>query len=132
MNGHCHNEVLKSLGVDGGALPTIAFYLPKQKSMSMLIGKFDSESVELQVEKLIRGSATNVFPMQNLEIFKKDCESDKYWRAGEEKSQEDIDLENQILREILEEEKAKKKVEKEEKKPKKKKGKKKKNKEADL
>ena len=93
----------------------------------MLIGKFDSESVELQVEKLIRGSATNVFPMQNLEIFKKDCESDKYWRAGEEKSQEDIDLENQILREILEEEKAKKKVEKEEKKPKKKKGKKKKN-----
>lgn len=62
------------------------------------MGKFDSESIYLHIEKLIRGTARNLFSLsKEVEIFEKNCE-EKYWRQGEEKTQEEIEMENQILR----------------------------------
>lgn len=74
---------------------------------------------------MIRGTARNLQSLtKNIELFDKNC-GDKYWREGEQKTQEEIEMENQILREILEEEKAKKAAEKSEEAKKKKKKKKK-------
>jgi hypothetical protein len=110
INVTCHPEWLKYFEIDQFQIPTVVFYYPEKELQANLIGKFDEETVSDHEDRFLKGKLPTWAPKTP---FKKmvmtsssECQSQDF---EAEKSQEDLELEEEILREILEEEAAREK-----------------------
>uniref|UniRef100_A0A7S3MVM5 Uncharacterized protein n=1 Tax=Strombidium inclinatum TaxID=197538 RepID=A0A7S3MVM5_9SPIT len=138
VNVTCHPEWLKFFDIDPFQVPSVAFYIPDKNVVGKLIGKFDLETIQDHQEKFVRGKLPTWAPKSKpsqMVVEEHNCqaaiaeEQDSSNGIGE-MTDEDKALEEEILREIMEEQAEREKKEAEESKRKKKsdKGKKKKGK----
>ena len=86
-------------------IPTVIFYLPEKDKSAHLIGKFDYDTIKSHEQKFVNGKLST-FPMKtkahDLVIQDLDCTNIQVDLGAEATSSE---LEDEILKEILEEEK---------------------------
>ena len=107
INVTCHPEWLKYFEIDQFQIPTVVYYYPEKELQANLIGKFDEETISEHEDRFLKGRLPTWAPKtaHKKMVFtsSSDCQSQD---AEAEKSQEDLELEEEILREILEEEEA--------------------------
>jgi len=96
---------LEKFEVNPMFIPTVIFYLPEKDKSAHLIGKFDYDTIKNHEQKFVSGKLAT-FPMktkaQDLEIKDLDCPNLQINLGAEATNSE---LEDEILKEILEEEK---------------------------
>lgn len=112
VNVTCHPEWLKYFEVDAFQIPTVVYFYPEKNKQATLIGKFDSEGIETNQDKFLKGKlpSWNVkVPISQMKMEEKDCQA----VVEDFVSDEDAELEAEILREIMEEQAAREKEEKE-------------------
>ena len=102
INTTCHPEWLKHFEIDQFQLPTVVYYYPDRQLQANLIGKFDKESIDDHSERYLKGKLPTWTPKTDLKSMKmesRDCSAP----LDDGATQEDQDLQDEILREILEE-----------------------------
>ncbi|EAS02957.1 hypothetical protein TTHERM_00494090 (macronuclear) [Tetrahymena thermophila SB210] len=109
----CHSEILAALEIYEDNLPNYILYNGSQKHFSALIGRFDVENLENFTLRGIQGKTRIQTLPQELKLTDHDCQvqHDKIKKQREEyerQQQSNNDLEDEIAREILEEERLKK------------------------
>ncbi|CDW85441.1 UNKNOWN [Stylonychia lemnae] len=127
INASCHSYLLEKFEINPMFIPTVIFYLPEKDKSAHLIGKFDKETIQKHESKFVNGKLST-FPMKvkadDIQIQDLDCPNIQLDIGTEASFETDQGLEDEILKEILEEEKERESQRKSEKKTKKKKDKK--------
>lgn len=116
VNVTCYPEWLKHFNVDPFQIPSVVYYYPEKELQANLIGKFDQETIGAQAEDYLRGRLASWKPStkaSDMKIESRDCQAgfEDSASAGDEQSEADRLMEEEIMREILEEEAARKKEE---------------------
>jgi hypothetical protein len=108
VNTTCHPEWLKHFEVDPFQVPSVVYYYPEKSLQANLIGKFDQETIEEQSDNFLRGKLASWANKNEIVMESKDCQLAE---LDSEQDEADKALEEEILREIMEEEAAKKSAE---------------------
>ncbi|KRX06280.1 Thioredoxin-like fold [Pseudocohnilembus persalinus] len=138
----CHSEILFPLNLSDQEIPNFIAWSESKKAISKMIGRFDREALILFIDKVLKGHVSfQPINYNDFEIKNYDCVV-QHQKLLERKQQQEqnqgtgSELEDELLKEILEEERLKREaLEKEfeeESGSKKKRKKKKKNKKTDL
>ena len=109
VNATCHGEVFSYFDVDPTAIPTVVFLHYNHLKYGTMIGRFDRESIEEHEEKFKSGK----LPLQDIKVDKRELqftEVDCQIPFMNEVVDDDEDF-NEILAEILAEEKARREAE---------------------
>lgn len=93
----------------------MVYYYPEKQLQANLIGKFDQETIGAQADKYLRGRLATWKPTTNssdMKVESRDCQAAlEQSGSADEQSEADRLMEEEIMREILEEEAARKKEE---------------------
>ena len=125
INATCHPEWLKHFEVDAFQIPTVVFYYPEKERRANLIGQFDKATVQDHEDRFLKGKLAGwkpKTPHSQMKMEAKDCSLG----FGDSSEGGSSDLDDEILRENMQEEEERRKqaeqeAEEEEKKAKKKK-----------
>ena len=129
LNATCHDEILRDFQINIDSLPTAIIYIPAKDIYTIMIGTFDSDSINSFMNKVINGRVA----MQNITKDKFKLESKDCSLIKEEIIQdEDDDVLKEMLAEIAKKEEEERLAKEQEAKNKKNKKKKKNNKKEDL
>ena len=112
VNVTCHPEWLKYLNVDPFQIPSMTYYYPGRELQSNHIGKFDKLSIADSADRFLTGKLANYKSKTahgNMIMEAKDC-SVAIGSGDDEQSEADRLLEEEIMREIMEEEAEKRKL----------------------
>jgi hypothetical protein len=88
--------------VDPFQVPTVVYYYPEKSLQGSMIGKFDKSTIEEHSDNFLRGRIPTRKPKTHhdeMYVATRDCQS----ASAEFVSDEDRELEDEILREIMEE-----------------------------
>eukprot|EP01017_Pseudomicrothorax_dubius_P015240 TRINITY_DN1763_c0_g1_i1.p1 TRINITY_DN1763_c0_g1~~TRINITY_DN1763_c0_g1_i1.p1 ORF type:complete len:179 (-),score=73.88 TRINITY_DN1763_c0_g1_i1:113-601(-) len=113
VDGKCQSELLMKLNIPLEYLPTAISYVPSKKLFSQLVGTLDKDGLRIFAENALKGRvSTNGIDGGSFDLIDRDCEQeyerlDEIARRASEASKEGSDLEDEILKEILEEERRK-------------------------
>jgi hypothetical protein len=98
----CHPEWLKYFEIDQFQIPTVVYFYPEKELQANLIGKFDYETIEDHSDRYLNGKLPTFTPkvsLSNMKSESKDCSLS----LDDTTSESDKELQDEILREILEE-----------------------------
>ncbi|KAM3143769.1 hypothetical protein pb186bvf_004045 [Paramecium bursaria] len=105
LDSTCHDELLVQFDISEDSLPNFVVYNSARKQYSKLIGRFEYDYINRFIETYSKGKASSN-SIAHVDIHEKDCE--EYQRKKQEQSSGLSDFDNEILKEILEEERIKK------------------------
>eukprot|EP00825_Cyclidium_porcatum_P040439 TRINITY_DN5111_c0_g2_i5.p1 TRINITY_DN5111_c0_g2~~TRINITY_DN5111_c0_g2_i5.p1 ORF type:complete len:672 (-),score=172.46 TRINITY_DN5111_c0_g2_i5:332-2347(-) len=123
IDGICQTQVLQALQMSDLDLPNFIYYSESKQSFGKIIGRFEYETLALFVHNSLKNTiAMNPLNFTELQIQNVNCEEthQKYLSRQVETDQNKSEEDDEILKEILEEERIKKEQLKKEFKPEKK------------
>jgi hypothetical protein len=100
VNATCQENFSTKFNVNLGSLPNLIAYIPSREVYTMLIGTFEMENLDIFIDKVVRGQSN--FSKMEKKLIKLDdikCEEIKEFSENLE--------DDEILKEILEEERKK-------------------------
>lgn len=102
INVTCHPEWLKYFDVDPFQIPTVVFYYPEKERQANLIGQFDKATIQDHEDRFLKGKLAGWKPQTthpNMKTEEKDCSLGLNDASGDSS-----ELDDEILREIMQEE----------------------------
>ena len=112
INITCHPEALKFFKIDQFQVPTVTYYYPQKELQANLIGMFNFDTISDHETKFMKGKLATWTPeKKHTEFTLEDVDCSKPLDIS---SAEDSSLDDEIMKEILEEEAAKAKEQEQE------------------
>lgn len=100
VNATCHEHFSNTFNINSDQIPTLVIYVPSRDSFTTLVGSYDVENINGFIDKVIRGKV--VFSKVDRELVKLPAVKCEEIREYNESFEDD-----EILKEILEEQKGK-------------------------
>jgi len=109
VNATCHEYFSNTFNVNSEQIPTIAVYIPSKDIFTNLVGSYDIENINAFIEKVIQGKVSfNKINKENIKLPAIKCEEIKEYT-------EDLE-DDEVLKELLEEQRLKREEEERERK----------------
>ena len=100
VNSTCQENFSSVFNINSGSLPNLIGYIPSRDVYASLLGSFETENIDSFLDTVIRGKA-NFYKIQKEKVILEDIKCEEI-----QEIQENLE-EDEILKEILEEERKK-------------------------
>ncbi len=101
VNATCHDQLSNTFNVNPEQVPTLVIYVPSRDSFTTLFGSYDADNINSFIERVIQGKVVfNKVDREKVKLPPIKCEEIKEYNESFE--------DDEVLKEILEEQKQKK------------------------